>query len=140
MRLLAVTAAFEGRDYDDSALTRSFSQHPSICRTLSPCVTSAVPQNTPVCTRLPSRPPAGLRALARLKPGAPTGWGWTYALLCLSAGNRKHTAGVSFDPYMSLPTSDILDKCIGMDPFFWWSENALPNGIGVRYSREPPKG
>jgi hypothetical protein len=61
-------------------------------------------------------------------------------VMSLSAGTHKHTAGVSFDPYMSLPTSDILDKCIGMDPFFWWSENALPNGIGVRYSREPPKG
>ena len=31
---LAVAAAFEGRDFGDSSLTRSFSQHPSLRRTL----------------------------------------------------------------------------------------------------------
>jgi hypothetical protein len=53
---------------------------------------------------------------------------------------RLQGLGLDICPVMSLSASDILDKCIGMDPFFWWSENALPNGIGVRYSREPPKG
>jgi hypothetical protein len=57
----------------------------------------------------------------------PTGIGAEHACyVSLSWGAHKHTAGVSFDPYMSLPTSDILDKCIGMDPFFLVERKRAP--------------
>jgi len=60
--------------------------------------------------------------------------------MSLSGGTHKHTAGVSFDPYMSLPTSAMLDRCIGMDPFVCFAErNLAPNRIGVRYNREDPE-
>ena len=104
----------------------------------SPCVTSADLQNTPVCTRLPYRPPAGLIAGASefitmhmlwrgSNPVRLQGLGLDICpVMSLSAGTHKHTAGVSFGPYMSLPTSDILDKCIGMDPFFLVERKRAP--------------
>jgi hypothetical protein len=46
--------------------------------------------------------------------------------MSLSAGELTNTPQVSFDPYMSLPTSDILDKCIGMDPFFLVERKRAP--------------